>query len=79
MSYKEPSKSRMACSLEMNSHHKFLPYSLYLIFLKDEELIFSNKITHIINCAANDLPNNWENEGIVYLSFYWEESDSQVF
>ena len=43
---------------------------------QDEELIFSNKITHIINCAANDIPNNWEHEGVVYLSFFWEESDN---
>ena len=58
--------------------HFFLFYYKFSIFYQDEELIFSNKITHIINCAANDIPNNWEHQGVAYLSFHWEESDDQV-
>ena len=40
--------------------------------------MYNNKITHIINCAPNEVPNHFENQGIVYLNIQWREDDSQI-
>lgn len=45
---------------------------------QDIEFIFNNKITHIINCSSNEVPNYFEAQGIEYLSIPWEETDSQI-
>ncbi|KRX09096.1 hypothetical protein PPERSA_08812 [Pseudocohnilembus persalinus] len=45
---------------------------------KDLEFVVTNKVTHIINCAGNEIQNEWEQVGVNYLTFYWEESDDQV-
>lgn len=39
--------------------------------------MISNKVTHVINCAGRQLPNHWEPIGVVYLTFYWLDSDQQ--
>lgn len=39
----------------------------------------TNKVTHIINCAAKQLPNVFETFGVHYLKFNWLETDTQVF
>lgn len=44
---------------------------------QDLEFVVSSKVTHIINCAAGELPNHWEPIGIAFLSFLWEDSDTQ--
>ena len=31
----------------------------------------------MINCAGRQLPNHWEPIGVVYLTFYWIDSDQQ--
>ncbi|CAG9314642.1 unnamed protein product [Blepharisma stoltei] len=45
---------------------------------QDLEFVVSSKVTHIINCAATQLPNHWEPIGISYLSFPWQDLDSQI-
>ncbi|KAL0237645.1 hypothetical protein PCE1_001039 [Barthelona sp. PCE] len=35
------------------------------------DFIFANCITHIINCCSDDVPNNFAQFGIQYLSFSW--------
>ena len=46
---------------------------------QDLEFVVSNKVTHIINCAGTQIPNHWEPLplGVVYLTFYWLDSDQQ--
>eukprot|EP00357_Protocruzia_adherens_P032800 CAMPEP_0114973418 /NCGR_PEP_ID=MMETSP0216-20121206/941_1 /TAXON_ID=223996 /ORGANISM="Protocruzia adherens, Strain Boccale" /LENGTH=607 /DNA_ID=CAMNT_0002333903 /DNA_START=99 /DNA_END=1920 /DNA_ORIENTATION=+ len=54
------------------------------LFLGDEfaaqdlEFVVANKVTHIINCAARQIPNHWEPIGVNYLSYYWFDNDSQI-
>lgn len=45
---------------------------------QDLDFLLTNKITHIINCAAKEIPNHYETAGIAYLSFFWPEADNQV-
>mmetsp|Transcript_3537 Transcript_3537/g.13528 ORF Transcript_3537/g.13528 Transcript_3537/m.13528 type:complete len:693 (-) Transcript_3537:210-2288(-) len=40
---------------------------------QDDEFLFSNKVTHIVNCAALDVPNVFSDHGIHYLSFPWRD------
>lgn len=40
---------------------------------QDDEFLFSNKVTHIVNCAALDVPNVFSEHGIHYLSFPWRD------
>lgn len=40
---------------------------------QDDEFLFSNKVTHIVNCAALDVPNVFTDHGILYLSFPWRD------
>ena len=37
-----------------------------------------NKVTHIINCAGNQIPNHWQPLGIIYLTYRWLDSDQQI-
>ncbi len=54
------------------------------LFLGDEyssqdlELVMSNKVTHIINCAGRQIFNQWTGVGIKYLTFYWLDDDRQL-
>lgn len=44
----------------------------------DRELLHLNKITHVLNCASEDVPNYFSNDPTLsYLSFPWKE-DSVV-
>ncbi|CAG9331694.1 unnamed protein product [Blepharisma stoltei] len=45
---------------------------------QDLEFVVANKVTHIINCAARQVPNHWEPIGVRYISFSWLDHDSQV-
>jgi len=45
---------------------------------QDLELLVTNKVTHIINCAGRELPNHWEQVGVVYFTLAWQESDYQT-
>ncbi|CAD8188680.1 unnamed protein product [Paramecium octaurelia] len=45
---------------------------------KDLEFVIQNKVSHIINCAAKQLPCVFENYGVSYLKFNWQENEQQV-
>lgn len=62
----------------MNSHLRYLNYNPPPHISKDLEFIVSNKVTHIMNCAGKQVPNVFENFGVKYLSFNWQENDSQI-
>jgi protein-tyrosine phosphatase len=38
----------------------------------------ANKVTHVINCAGKQVGNHWESIGVVYLTFFWMDSENQV-
>lgn len=38
----------------------------------------ANKVTHVINAAARQIPNHWENIKVLYLSFLWMDAEGQV-
>eukprot|EP00668_Euglena_longa_P006448 GGOE01007681.1.p1 GENE.GGOE01007681.1~~GGOE01007681.1.p1 ORF type:complete len:742 (-),score=136.27 GGOE01007681.1:344-2569(-) len=41
---------------------------------QDEEFLFLNKVSHIINCASTETPNLYQQAGINYLSFPWRDA-----
>lgn len=45
---------------------------------QDLEFVVSNKVTRVINCAGRQVPNHWESIGVVYLTYYWVDAESQV-
>jgi protein-tyrosine phosphatase len=45
---------------------------------QDLEFVVANKVSHVVNCAARQVPSHWEPIGVNYLSFYWLEHDSQM-
>ncbi|CAD8107636.1 unnamed protein product [Paramecium sonneborni] len=45
---------------------------------KDLEFVIQNKVSHIINCASRQLPCVFENYGVLYLKFNWQENEQQV-
>eukprot|EP01043_Picozoa_sp_COSAG02_P009052 COSAG02_NODE_301_length_25237_cov_19.918490_13_plen_336_part_00 len=44
----------------------------------DPGFIFTNKITHIVNCAGANVMNRWEGMGIRYLTFNWADADVSI-
>lgn len=44
---------------------------------QDLEFVVANKVTHIINTSARQIPNHWEPIGVQYLDFYWLDHDNQ--
>ena len=42
--------------------------------LQDDEFLFLNKVSHIVNCAATETPNLYQQAGINYLSFPWRDA-----
>ena len=44
----------------------------------DDEFLSSNKITHIINCAALEVGNGYPVPGLQYLAFPWRDSETAV-
>jgi hypothetical protein len=45
---------------------------------QDLEFVVANKVTHIINCCGRNVSNHWEGVGVVYLTYYWTDSDNQI-
>lgn len=45
---------------------------------QDLDFIVSSKITHIINTSSSEVSNEWVSLGITYLSFLWEDSETQI-
>lgn len=45
---------------------------------QDLEFVVANKVTHVINAAARQIPNHWENIKVLYLSFLWMDAEGQV-
>ena len=41
-------------------------------------MVVTNKITHIINCAALTIPNHLEPIGVIYLSYTWKDEEHQT-
>ncbi|CAM9304838.1 unnamed protein product, partial [Phaeothamnion confervicola] len=41
---------------------------------QDPDFLELNKITYIINCAGRQLPNLWEQHGLRYLTFPWDDA-----
>lgn len=41
---------------------------------QDDEFLFSNKVTRVVNCAGTETPNIFIDHGIDYLSFAWRDS-----
>ncbi|KAG9396925.1 Dual specificity phosphatase, catalytic domain [Carpediemonas membranifera] len=49
-----------------------------ILAAEDEDFIFSNGVTRVINCAAGQVRNCFEGNGVKYLSFNWPEDDRTV-
>ena len=45
---------------------------------QDNEFLFMNKVTHIINCAGSETPNLYQQANIHYLSFHWRDLPNTV-
>jgi hypothetical protein len=45
---------------------------------KDLEFVEGNKVTHVINCAGRQINNQWEDLEVNYLTYLWEDNDTQV-
>ena len=65
------SKLRMDSSWVINSLHKYNHN-------QDLEFILTNKITHIVNTVAHIIPNHWEPLGIKYITYCWNDDESQI-
>lgn len=37
-----------------------------------------NKVTRVINCAGKQVHNQWESLGVIYLTFFWQDTETQV-
>ena len=42
---------------------------------KDQDFILTNKVTFIINCAATEIPNHFQDKGVKYFSLLWKEDN----
>ena len=38
----------------------------------------ANKVTHVINCSGQQVPNHWESIGVKYLTYFWLDQDTQI-
>ena len=47
-----------------------LPPSFFQIL---PHVLLAFQVSHIINCAGRHVPNMWAQNGIRYLTFYWED------
>ncbi|EGR28653.1 hypothetical protein IMG5_171070 [Ichthyophthirius multifiliis] len=45
---------------------------------QDLEFIITNKVTQIINCSSKQVPNHWQNYDVTYLSYDFQDTDTQV-
>ncbi|GKT15111.1 hypothetical protein ADUPG1_010621, partial [Aduncisulcus paluster] len=48
------------------------------IAAEDDDFVFSNEITYIINCCGTQCSNRFASSGVKYLSFPWLDSDSTI-
>jgi len=55
----------------------FLYLSNYAV-ARNKDLVFENKITHIINCAADICQNHFLDDGIVYTNYYLKDHPLEV-
>jgi protein-tyrosine phosphatase len=53
-------------------------WRLIIYYVQDLEFVVANKVSHIVNCAGKQMSNLWENMGVVYLTFFWMDQESQV-
>lgn len=53
------------------------------LFLGDEyaaqdlEFVVANKVSHVINASARQVPNHWEAIGVQYVDLFWMDHDVQ--
>ena len=45
---------------------------------QDLEFAVANKVSFIVNCAGKQVANHWEPIGVTYLTFAWQDLDSQT-
>lgn len=45
---------------------------------QDLDFIQMNKVSRIINCSGKHIQNQWEGLGVVYLTFFWQDIESQI-
>lgn len=45
---------------------------------QDLEFVVANKVTHVINCCGRQVPCHWESIGVVYITYYWVDTDNQI-
>mmetsp|Transcript_66114 Transcript_66114/g.158165 ORF Transcript_66114/g.158165 Transcript_66114/m.158165 type:complete len:632 (+) Transcript_66114:103-1998(+) len=45
---------------------------------QDLEFVVANKVTRVINCSGNQVPNHWEPIGVVYLTYYFADVETQI-
>eukprot|EP00754_Rhynchopus_humris_P010223 Rhum_TRINITY_DN14135_c12_g5::Rhum_TRINITY_DN14135_c12_g5_i2::g.70504::m.70504 len=45
---------------------------------QDDEFLFMNKVTHIVNCAGSETPNLYQQANIHYLSFHWRDLPNTI-
>ncbi|KAL9643384.1 hypothetical protein ABK040_010002 [Willaertia magna] len=48
------------------------------IAAQDDEFLFSNKVTHVVNCAGLEVANVFAEHGIEYLTFPWRDVPTTV-
>jgi protein-tyrosine phosphatase len=44
----------------------------------DEDFLYVNKVTHIVNCAGAEVPDLFADSGIEYLTFPWKDTPGVV-
>jgi len=45
---------------------------------EDIKLFSENKVTRVINCAANAIDNHFESMGVSYLNYSWSDDETQI-
>lgn len=45
---------------------------------QDIEFLTSSKVTHILNCASDEIQNEWVTTGITYLSFPFKDQEDEL-
>lgn len=45
---------------------------------QDIEFIISNKVQRVVNTAGMQLPNQWDNIGVQYLTLNWQDDEKQI-
>ncbi|KAJ9455132.1 dual specificity protein phosphatase [Diplonema papillatum] len=45
---------------------------------QDDEFLFMNKVSHIVNCSGSETPNLYQQANIHYLSFHWRDLPNTI-